>query len=195
MSSREQIARVPISSEDMGPGTLRLPATKRLAVVGGVLVLLVASQVAHAQATSSPPVRPTPTFPRYLPSPLPTFEMNVGDRIFFSPGSDEIDAAAMWTLERQAAWMKQWPMSTYLLEGYSSPSESDPVDLSARRAARMKSVLVQLGVSSDRLATVSYGASRPTNTAAGEPASPDRRVVAVPQGCDGGSNRGKPSWC
>ena len=91
-------------------------------------------------------------------------------------------AAAEKTLKRQAAWMRQHSSVTITVEGHADERGTREYNLalSERRATSVKNFLVALGVSSSRIATISYGKERPDALGHTEAAwSQNRRGVSV----------------
>lgn len=109
-------------------------------------------------------------------------EQNVGDRVFFALDSSQISAEAQHTLERQAAWLKQYPNLNLSVEGHCDErgTREYNIALGERRAAATKKFLVGLGVSANRISTISYGKERPAIVGSDESAwSQNRRAVSV----------------
>lgn len=71
------------------------------------------------------------------------------------------------TLERHAQWIKDNPNTNITIEGNCDEwgTEEYNLALGERRAVAAKNYLVNLGVSPDRLSTISYGETRPIDTA------------------------------
>jgi outer membrane protein OmpA-like peptidoglycan-associated protein len=69
-------------------------------------------------------------------------------------------------VDRIANVMVQYPETVIRVEGHtdSSGTEQYNLDLAARRAAAVKELIVQKGVSSSRIETVTYGETRPIAT-------------------------------
>ena len=108
--------------------------------------------------------------------------VNVGDRVFF--GYDQIDLSgeARSTLERQAAWLKQYPNVNITVEGHADERGTREYNLALgeKRANSTKSYLMSLGVDSVRINTISYGKERPAVPEASASAwSQNRRAVTV----------------
>lgn len=108
--------------------------------------------------------------------------VNVGDRVFF--GYDQIDLSgeARSTLERQAAWLKQYPSVNITVEGHADERGTREYNLALgeKRANSTKSYLMSLGVDSTRINTISYGKERPAVPEASASAwSQNRRAVTV----------------
>lgn len=108
--------------------------------------------------------------------------VNVGDRVFF--GYDQIDLSpeARATLERQAAWLKQYPNVNITVEGHADERGTREYNLALgeKRANSTKSYLLSLGVDGARINTISYGKERPAVPEASAAAwSQNRRAVTV----------------
>jgi peptidoglycan-associated lipoprotein len=110
------------------------------------------------------------------------FEANVGDRVFFETDSSVIGGEAQAVLERQAAWLKQYPNTSVVLEGHADERGTREYNLALgeRRANSAKNYLVSLGVSASRVSTTSYGKERPAVLGHDERAwGQNRRAVTV----------------
>ncbi len=94
---------------------------------------------------------------------LEDFVINVGDRIFFNTDKSELTADARKTLERQSAWLQQYPNFTVTVEGHCDErgTREYTLALGERRATAVKSYMVALGIDPNRIATISYGKERP----------------------------------
>jgi peptidoglycan-associated lipoprotein len=109
-------------------------------------------------------------------------EVNVGDRVFFGYDSSTLDDTARATLDRQAAWLQQFPGVTVTIEGHTDERGTREYNLALgeRRASAVRSYLGTLGVPSDRTLTISYGEERPVDPAHDENAyALNRRAVTV----------------
>jgi len=115
---------------------------------------------------------------------LEDFRVNVGDRVFFGYDKIDLSADARRTLERQAAWLKQYGSVRVVIEGHADERGTREYNLALgeRRANAQKDYLVALGIPAARLSTVSYGKERPAVLGSNEAAwSQNRRGVSVPQ--------------
>jgi peptidoglycan-associated lipoprotein len=109
-------------------------------------------------------------------------EVSVGDRVFFDYDSSVLSPTATQTLDRQAAWLKQYPNVIVTIEGHTDERGTREYNLALgdRRANAVKNYLVALQVSSDRLLTISYGEERPVDPGHDEAAwAKNRRAVTV----------------
>ncbi|HRY23315.1 MAG: peptidoglycan-associated lipoprotein Pal [Geminicoccaceae bacterium] len=110
------------------------------------------------------------------------FEINVGDRVFFGFDSTTLDDDARATLDRQASWLFQYPATSVTIEGHADERGTREYNLALgeRRATAVKNYLVALGVTPDRLLTISYGEERPVDPGRDETAyAQNRRAVTV----------------
>lgn len=116
------------------------------------------------------------------PGSTQDFEVNVGDRVFFGYDAVTLDDTARSTLERQAAWLQQFPGTGVSLEGHTDERGTREYNLALgeRRAAAAKSYLTTLGIEDSRVLTVSYGEERPADPGRDESAyALNRRAVTV----------------
>ena len=89
--------------------------------------------------------------------------VNVGDRIFFGYNSSELSAGSQDTLQRLAAWMNNYPQVTVNVQGHCDERGTREYNLALgeRRATAARNYLIALGVSPNRVTTISYGKERP----------------------------------
>lgn len=87
----------------------------------------------------------------------------VGDRVFFDLDKYDIRADAQKTLKAQAEWLKQNSGLSITIEGHCDERGTREYNLALgeRRANAVKDYLVALGVSANRITTISYGEERP----------------------------------
>ena len=108
--------------------------------------------------------------------------VNVGDRVFFDLDKSDLKPEARRTLERQAAWLKQYGNVTVTLEGHCDERGTREYNLALgdRRAKAASNYLVSLGIAATRIKTISYGKERPAVLGSNEAAwSQNRRSVTV----------------
>ncbi|WP_273759264.1 peptidoglycan-associated lipoprotein Pal [Bartonella sp. ML70XJBT.G] len=91
------------------------------------------------------------------------FMVNVGDRVFFSLDSSSIDSDAERVLMRQAEWLLHYPHYSIMIEGHADERGTREYNLALgqRRAVAVRDYLISLGVSAQRIQTISYGKERP----------------------------------
>lgn len=73
-------------------------------------------------------------------------------------------------LELNAAWLKKWTSVKVLIEGHCDERGTEEYNLALgeKRAKSTFDYLVTLGISADRLKTISYGKSQPLDTGSNE---------------------------
>jgi peptidoglycan-associated lipoprotein len=89
----------------------------------------------------------------------------------FAYDQSTLGADATDVLNRDARWLLRWPTTKVTVEGHCDERGTAEYNLALgeRRATAVKSYLVSLGVSADRLTVVSYGKERPVCTESAEP--------------------------
>ena len=106
--------------------------------------------------------------------------VNVGDRVFFAFDKYNLDDQARRTLEKQAAWLKTNTGNSVTIEGHCDErgTREYNIALGERRANAAKDYLVALGISPNRIKTISYGKERPVALGSNESAwAQNRRGV------------------
>lgn len=104
------------------------------------------------------------------------------DRIFFDTDSSDVDGPDQTTLQSQAAWLSKYSEKRITIEGHCDERGTREYNLALgeRRANATKNALVAMGVTTDRITTVSYGKERPDATGSDEEAfARNRRAVTV----------------
>lgn len=93
-----------------------------------------------------------------------------GDQVFFAFDSAEISNDARDALESQALYMKKNPDTTIVIEGHCDERGSTEYNLAlgALRAGNAAHVIIQDGVETERIKTVSYGKEKPIYPGSGE---------------------------
>ena len=107
--------------------------------------------------------------------------VNVGDRVYFSYDSFDLDDDAKELLQLQAAWLKQYN-KTVIIEGHCDERGTREYNLALgeKRAQAVKNYLNSLGIDSSSLSTISYGKERPAVIGSNDAAwSQNRRSVTV----------------
>ncbi|MBO1075419.1 peptidoglycan-associated lipoprotein Pal [Roseomonas marmotae] len=107
---------------------------------------------------------------------------NVGDRVFFPLDGSSVGGDQRPVLERQAAWLAQYPQVMVTVEGHADERGTREYNLALgqRRANAARDVLVSQGVSGNRVNTVSFGKDRPAALGSNEEAwAQNRRAVTV----------------
>ena len=145
----------------------------------------------EAPADLPPPpqnqVTPTPTAPPQT-GPVPgtqqhfAQQMQGRDTIYFDTDKFDIDAEDQAALRQQAQYLQQFANVRATVEGHADERGTREYNLALgeRRANAAKNYLVSLGVSADRITTVSYGKERPVALGSNEQAwARNRRAVTI----------------
>lgn len=146
----------PSGSRSVSP-SMSTTYTARAAGPGGTT-----SSEARITVTAPPPVTPPPPAPI---SDATFFADNVKDA-YFDYDKYDIRPDAQAALEADARTLGQRPNIRFTIEGHCDERGSEKYNLALgdRRANAAKEYLVKLGVSADRIDTISYGKERPVCT-------------------------------
>jgi peptidoglycan-associated lipoprotein len=104
------------------------------------------------------------------------------DRVFFQLNSFGLDNDDRDTLRRQAEWLARNPNVSITIEGHCDErgTREYNIALGDRRANAAKNFLQALGVSANRMNTVSYGKERPAASGSDEESwAQNRRAVTI----------------
>ncbi|WP_341909709.1 peptidoglycan-associated lipoprotein Pal [Ferrovibrio terrae] len=110
------------------------------------------------------------------------FAADVGDRVLFATDSYALDAASTAILERQVAWLKRNAQWRLVIEGHADERGTREYNLALgdRRATSIRNYLVNQGIPTQRISTLSYGKERPSTVGSNEAAwAQNRRGVTV----------------
>lgn len=101
---------------------------------------------------------------------IPT-DLNL-EMVHFDFDKYNIRAQDAKTLDRHSSWLSSNPRVNVIIEGNTDEwgTEEYNLALGERRAVAAKNYLINSGVSPDRLSTISYGESRPIDSAHGQAA-------------------------
>ena len=108
--------------------------------------------------------------------------VNVGDRVFFGYDSSDLDSDALELLQDQVAWLKQNSNVSITIEGHCDERGTREYNLALgeKRAQSVKNYLIGLGISPDRVSTISYGKERPAVVGSNDGAwAQNRRSVTI----------------
>ena len=108
--------------------------------------------------------------------------VNVGDRVFFDYASSDLDSDAQELLQDQVAWLKQYSDVSVIIEGHCDERGTREYNLALgeKRAQSVKNYLIGLGISADRVSTISYGKERPAVVGSNDGAwAQNRRSVTL----------------
>lgn len=98
-----------------------------------------------------------------VPGSVQDFKSNVGNLIYFDTDSSVIRPDAAQILDRQVAWLQQYPDKTITIEGHADERGTREYNLAlgARRAAATREYLISKGLPAQRIQTLSLGKERP----------------------------------
>ncbi|MEL7190527.1 MAG: peptidoglycan-associated lipoprotein Pal [Pseudomonadota bacterium] len=143
---------------------------------------LPAAPTTTTAATPTPSVAPTTSVAG--PGTQEHFRNAVGQStvVYFDTDRFNIDSSDAAALQAQAQYFAQYPSLTFTVEGHTDERGTREYNLALgeRRANAAKNYLVSLGVSADRITTLSYGKERPTALAStAEAWAQNRRAASV----------------
>ena len=110
------------------------------------------------------------------------FATNVGDRIYFVVDQADLTPEGEDILNKQAAWLQQYPGVSIQVEGHSDErgTREYNIALSARRATAEREFLIAQGVEASRISSIAYGKERPAALCDAEQCwTQNRRAVTV----------------
>jgi peptidoglycan-associated lipoprotein len=141
----------------------------KFAAVAATLIL--AGCETKPPATTAPPPdsmssNSSSTTSSIIPGSAEDLRVNVGDTVHFDYDKYNITDEDRGVLQRQAEWLSKYPQIRVTVEGHCDERGTREYNLAlgARRANAAKEYLVSLGVSSQRVDTISYGKERPICT-------------------------------
>lgn len=117
-----------------------------------------------------------------LPGTQEELELSVGDRVFFDYDSAVLSPVATETLDRQGAWLRQYPNLVVTVEGHADERGTREYNLAIgdRRATAVRNYLLALNVPPNQILTISYGEERPAEAGSDESAwAANRRAVTI----------------
>jgi peptidoglycan-associated lipoprotein len=165
-----------------------LKAAKSALVIAAVLLLAACSSSpapapnAGAGGSAPPQTAVAPQGPTYAPGSADQFNQEVGAVVYFDFDKFDLSPEARAQLEKQAAWLKQYPNITVTVEGNCDERGTREYNLALgeRRATSAKNYLVALGIDPNRIQTISYGKERPAVLGSDEAAwAQNRRDVTA----------------
>lgn len=104
------------------------------------------------------------------------------DRVFFETDAYALTPVARATLDQQAAWLRQRPEVSFTIEGHCDErgTREYNIALGSRRANAVANHFTALGITPDRIRTVSYGKERPEALGSDDASySQNRRAVSI----------------
>lgn len=158
-------------------------ASKFIAGFAGLLLLAACESTPDEAATTDSGGQTTQTATTTTgaaPGSEEQFVTEVGDRVFFDFDKYDLKPEAQAQLDQQAAWLKQYPQHTFVIEGHADERGTREYNLALgeRRANSVKNYLVALGIDPNRIQVISYGKERPEVLGSNEAAwAQNRRAV------------------
>ncbi|KPP83401.1 peptidoglycan-associated lipoprotein Pal [Erythrobacter sp. HL-111] len=161
------------------------------ALVTSSLALAACSKKAPEELPPAPAETSAPAETRAAPAPAGPragtqehFADAVGSSttIYFDTDRYNVDSEDAAALQAQAQYFARYPQVTFTIEGHADERGTREYNLALgeRRANAAKNYLVSLGVSADRIRTVSYGKERPVALASTPEAwARNRRAASV----------------
>jgi peptidoglycan-associated lipoprotein len=148
---------------------------KTMAAVAALMFIAACSNEQQAAAPAGATV---------TPGSIADFKQNVGDRVYFDFDSSAVREDGRATLNKQAAWLKQYTNYPITIEGHCDERGTREYNLALgeRRANSVRQYLIAQGLPADRIKTISYGKERPEVVGSDEGAwARNRRAVTVLQ--------------
>ncbi len=96
----------------------------------------------------------------------------VNEDVYFNFDDATLTSDARMTLKQKVAWLRENPGTSVLIEGHCDERGTSEynIALGQRRAQSIKTFMINAGISTSRLSTVSYGEERPVDFANNETA-------------------------
>jgi len=87
----------------------------------------------------------------------------IGNTVYFETDSYVLTTDAQVQLQKQADWLRQYPMRTFTIEGHADErgTREYNLGLGERRANAIGNYFVALGIDKTRISIISYGKERP----------------------------------
>ena len=128
--------------------------TKSLAILSAVFLLSACDSTSNSSTSGKDGKGGVAGGPA-RPGSAEDLTQNVGDRVFFALDSSTLSTEAQHSLDKQAAWLKQYPNVRVQIEGNADErgTREYNIALGQRRADSVKTYLSSLGVSTGRIDT------------------------------------------
>jgi len=139
-------------------------------VISGLLFTVGCQKKTVSQAKAPAPApAPAPAAKQAAPAPVtpPVTGWNLAqNNVYFEFDKSTLTPMAQDTLMRHAAWLRANTDVTITIEGHTDERGTNEYNLALgdRRADSAKAFLVDLGIASSRLTTISFGEERPLCT-------------------------------
>jgi peptidoglycan-associated lipoprotein len=149
-------------------------------------VLALVALLAGCASNEQPSTSGTGGTTAVVPGSQEDLVANVGDRVFFDfdratlNGTGSRTANNLTTLDKQAAWLAQYPQNNVQIAGNCDERGTEEYNLALgdRRAHAAQAYLVGKGIAGARMTAISYGKERPTAVGSDEDAwSQNRNAI------------------
>lgn len=117
---------------------------------------------ATARVTVTPSAPPPPAAVKDTGADAQLFSANMKD-VFFDYDSYDVSAQYQQVLQADAHFLQQHPNMKFTIEGHCDERGSTEYNLALgdNRANATKQALIELGITADRIRTISYGKEKP----------------------------------
>ncbi len=134
-----------------------------MVLAAGLMLAACGSSDRESAPTTTGTTTGTTTASAPAPGSQEQLLQQVGDRVFFDTDRSEIKPQARSTIEALAGWMNEHPGVALTIEGHCDERGTREYNLALgeRRANAVRDYLVALGISGNRVGTISYGKERP----------------------------------
>jgi peptidoglycan-associated lipoprotein len=142
--------------EERGAKTTRKREMRTIKALAALAILALMAACSNNEAA-------IPASTTVTPGSIADFRQNVGDRVYFDTDMSSIRPDGRATLDKQAAWLKQYSNYQITIEGHCDERGTREYNfaLGERRATAVRQYLVAQGLPADRIKTISYGKERP----------------------------------
>jgi peptidoglycan-associated lipoprotein len=146
-----------VSPQGSTPVNPRESTTFTITATGSGGTATASARVDVASASAPPPTRPAGP-----PNVQELFDQNIKDA-FFDLDRSDLSADARTALTKDAEFLRSYPQVRVSLEGHCDERGSTEYNLGLgqRRAEAAKNFLISLGITADRVETISWGKERP----------------------------------
>jgi peptidoglycan-associated lipoprotein len=109
---------------------------------------------------------PQPAVEEKVEAPAPGLPAYMREPIYFAFDKSILTAASQANLTQKAEWLRENADATLTIEGHCDERGTNEYNLALgdRRAESAKAFLVDLGIATSRITTISYGEERPVCT-------------------------------
>ncbi len=138
----------------------------KVAAIAAVIMLAGCTTKPGATEEAPPVASQSTSQSSIVPGSEKDLSVNVGDTVHFDYAKSDLHDSDRAILQRQAAWLQKYPSVRVTVQGNCDERGTREYNLAlgAQRATAVRDYLVSLGVSSERVDTISFGKERPVCT-------------------------------